>query len=89
MVDQSNGRPTDLQEPEVDRENVEDITEPPRVAEALARSEAANRALIEALPDPIFRVSKVGGASVCLPTSYAGQGLSDIEDQVVGVLDTD
>jgi PAS domain S-box-containing protein len=39
---------------------VEDITEQRRAIEALARSEAANQALIEAIPDLIFRVSKDG-----------------------------
>jgi PAS domain S-box-containing protein len=39
---------------------IEDITEARRATEALARSEAANRALIGAIPDLIFRISRDG-----------------------------
>jgi PAS domain S-box-containing protein len=39
---------------------IEDVTDQRRAADALARSEAANRALIEAIPDLIFRVSRDG-----------------------------
>jgi PAS domain S-box-containing protein len=48
---------------------VEDITEQRRATEALARSEAANRALIEAIPDLIFRVSRDGRYLSFVPTS--------------------
>lgn len=39
---------------------IEDVTEQRRATAALARSEAASRALIEAIPDLIFRVSRDG-----------------------------
>jgi PAS domain S-box-containing protein len=47
---------------------IEDITEQRRATEALARSEAANRALIEAIPDLIFRVSSDGRYLSFVPT---------------------
>lgn len=48
---------------------IEDVTEQRRATEALARSEAANRALIEAIPDLIFRVSADGKYLSFVPAS--------------------
>lgn len=39
---------------------IDDVTDQRRATEALARSDAANRALIEAIPDLIFRISADG-----------------------------
>lgn len=67
---------------------IEDITEQRRAASALNRSEAANRALIGAIPDLIFRVSADGrylsfvpAANVPLagqPEEFLGQPLESV-----------
>ena len=75
---------------------IQDITEQRRATEALARSEAANRALITAIPDLIFRVSPEGrylsfvpAANVPLaghPEDFLGQPLESVLPADVAVL---